>query len=339
MDALSHALLAFILGQALQLDTNLQLVLIVSSVSLDIDALSIPSREAAFRTHRGPLHSIFAALAASLLIATGYTIFMRLPIQTLFTIVPICLAGLSTHLLLDLFTTGNMTALWPFSRKNFALNLTHFFDPPFLGVLILAALLIIYTKTDVKLIQIIAVVAVTFLALGLGVRYHEKALATNIVKGLDNGAASGIVSLPTIRPDRWWTVRKTPFQSGYRYEIYQVDTVGNKILSKDTEESPYTDYSDSVQPPIDSPQKAVAYSKRDRRITASINKFLLPAVSITPSNEESTWQVFWYDALTHMSKGKRRGILAHVKVDGTITIKTHRRLSVSPPSDSSLQSN
>ena len=322
MDVFSHALLGFILGQALQLDTTLQLVLIVSSISLDIDALSIRSREAAFRSHRGPLHSVLAAIAASLLIATGYTISMRLPIQTVLTVVPICLMGLSSHLLLDLFTTGSMTALWPFSRRNFSLNLTHFFDPTFLGALILAALLIIYTKTDVNLTQIIAAVAVALLALSLGVRYYEKNRAANIVRGLDNGVASEILSLPTIRPDRWWAVRKTPFENGYRYEIYQIDSTHNKILGKDSVESPYINYSGPAQPPIDSPAKAIAYSKEDRRINAFADKFLLPAASITPSNQDSSWEVFWYDAFTHASKGERQGILVHVRVDGTITIET-----------------
>ncbi len=324
MDVFSHALLGFILGQALQLDTSVQLVLIVSSISLDIDALSIRSREAAFRSHRGPLHSILAAIAASLMIATGYTVFMRLPIHAVFTVVPICLSGLSSHLILDLFTTGSMTALWPFSRKNFALNLTHFFDPTFLGALILAALLIIYAKTDVNLIQAITAVVVAFLALNLGIRYYEKNRAANFAKGLDEGTASEVLSLPTIRPDRWWTVRKTPFENGYRYEIYRIDSTRNKILGKDSVESPHINYSGPAQPPIDSPQKAVACSKKDRRINASISKLLLTAANVVPSNDDDTWQVFWYDAFTHISKGERRGILANVRVDGTITIELVR---------------
>jgi len=247
---------------------------------------------------------------------------MRLPIQTAFTIIPICLTGLASHLLLDLFTTGSMTALWPFSRKNFALNLTHFFDPTILGALILATLLIIYTKTDVNLIHIIAAAAVAFLASSLGVRQYEKNRATNFVKGLDKGTDSEVASLPTIRPDRWWTAKKTPFENGYRYEIYQIDSARNKILGKDSVESPYINYTGPAQPPIDSPAKAIAYSKKDRRINAFVDKFLLPAASITPSNQDSTWKIFWYDAFTHASKGEHQGILVHVGVDGTITIET-----------------
>ncbi|UCC28421.1 MAG: metal-dependent hydrolase [Candidatus Bathyarchaeota archaeon] len=328
MDVLSHALLGFIIGQALQLDTSLQLVLIASSISLDIDALSIRGREAAFRSHRGPLHSILAAIAASLLIATGYTILMHRPMPTVFTVVPICFAGLSSHLLLDLFTTGNMTALWPFSRKNLALNLTHFFDPIFLGALILAAFLIINTKTDVNHIQTIATVAVAFLALGLGVRHYEKNRTANFVKGLDKGTAFEIVSFPTIRPDRWWSVKKIPFENGYRYEIYRIDSAHNKILGKDSVESPHIDHTGPAQPPIDSPRKAIACSKRDKRVKASVDKFLLPAASITLSNEDSTWEVFWYDVFTHIGKEESHGILARIKVDGKITIETRQTTTI-----------
>ena len=337
MDALSHALLGFIAGQALQLDPNLQLILIISSVSLDIDALSIQSPEAAFRTHRGPLHSILAAMVASLLIATGYTVFMRLPTTNLVSVVPICLAGLLGHVLLDVFTTGSIAALWPFSRRNFALNLTHFIDPTLLAALIVAALIIIYTKTNVSAIQLVAGSALAFLALNFGARYYEKNAAAKIVKGLEDGATSEIMSLPTIRPDRWWTVRKTPFESGCRYEIYRVDPFRNRILDKDTVESPYTHYSGPAEPPIDSPQKAVARSKKDKRISATVDKFVLPAVSITHSKEDQ-WQVFWHDAFTYAVKREHRGILAHVRVDGTITIEARWPLTTRPRNNSPVKS-
>jgi len=337
MDVFSHALLGFILGQALRLDTNLQLILIVSSVSLDVDALSIRSREAALQTHRGPLHSILTALLASLLIATGYTILMRLPATTLLSVIPICLAGLLSHLLLDVSTTGGITALWPFSKKNIALNLTHYIDPTLSGTLFLAALIIISLKTDITAVQIVAAIAVTFLILTSGVRYYEKNAATKIIKRLNNGVAPQIMSLPTIRPDRWRTIRKTPFENGYRYEMYRIDSIHNRILSKDNVESPYVNYSGSAEPPIDSPLKAVACSKRDKRISASIDKFLLPAAKITPLNDGNTWQVFWYDAFTHMSRGERRGISANVRTDGTITVDAGWTHMTQPSSSLSLK--
>jgi membrane-bound metal-dependent hydrolase YbcI (DUF457 family) len=338
MDALSHALLGFILGQALQLDGNLQLLLIVSSISLDIDAISIRSPEAAFRSHRGPVHSILAALLASALISAGYAIFMRLPTTALFSVILICLTGVFSHLIIDLPATGNMAALWPFSKRNFAFNLTYFLDPTLLAALLVAALILIYTKTDASAIQLVAGSALAFLALNFGARYYEKNAATKIVKGLDDGATSEIVSLPTIRPDRWWTIRKTPFESGRRYEIYRVDPFRNRILDKDSVESPYIDYKGPAEPPIDSPQKAVACSKKDKRISASVDKFVLPAVSVTSSKEDDTWQVFWHDAFTYAVKREHRGILAHVRVDGTITTEARWSLTTRPRNSSPVKS-
>ena len=338
MDVFSHLLLGFILGQALGLDTNLQLILIVSSVSLDIDALPIRSREAVLRTHRGPLHSVLVALLASLAIATGYTFFMHLPATTLLSVILICLAGLLSHLLLDVSTTGGITALWPFSRKNIALNLTHFIDPTFLVTLLIAALSIIVLKTDTTAVRIVAAAAVTFLTLTSGVRYCERNAATKIIKRLGNGVATEIVSLPTLRPDRWWTIEKIHFESGHRYEIYRVDSFRKKILDKDTVESPYTHYSGPADPPIDSPQKAIACSKKNERISATVDGFVLPAVSINHSKEDDTWQVFWHDAFTYAVKREQRGILAHIKVDGTITTEA-RWPHTTPPRDSSQVKN
>ena len=338
MDALSHALLGFIAGQALQLDPNLQLLLIISSVSLDIDALSIQSPEAAFRTHRGPIHSILAAIVASLLIATGHTIFTGLPLANLASTVLICLTGTLSHVFLDVFTMGSMTALWPISRRNFALNLTHFLDPTVLAALIIAALIMTYTKTDTSAIQLVAGVALAFLALNFGARYYEKNAAAKTVKGLDNDATSEIISLPTIRPDRWWAVKKTPFESGYSYEIYRVNPFRNKILDKDTVESPYTHYNGPAEPPIDSPQKAVARSKKDKKISATVDKFVLPAVSIHHSKEDNTWQVFWHDAFTYAVKREHRGILTHIKVDGTITTEARWLFTTRPRNSSQVKS-
>lgn len=263
---------------------------------------------------------------------------MRLPITSLVSVVPICLAGLLSHIFLDVFTTGSITALWPFSRRNLAFNLSHFLDPTLLVALLVAALIIIYTKTDASAIQLVAGSALAFLALNFGARCYEKKAATKIVKGLDDGATSEIVSLPTIRPDRWWTIRKTPFESGRRYEIYRVDPFRNRILDKDSVESPYIDYKGPAETPIDSPQKAVACSKKDKRISASVDRFVLPAVSVTHSKEDDTWQVFWHDAFTYAVKREHRGILAHVRVDGTITMEARWPLTTRPRNSSPVKS-
>ncbi len=322
MDAFSHLLLGFILSQALRLDGNLQLVLIVSSISLDIDGVST-SPEAAFRSHRGPLHSILAALLASTIVSLGYMIFMHLQ-TTALLVIPVSFAGFLSHVVLDMVTTGNMAALWPFSKRDFALNLTYYIDPTNLGALTIAALLAIYTRSDVSANRIVATATIAFLTASFGLRLYVKQAATKLIKRLDTDGASKIVALPTLRPDRWWIIRKTPFENEYSYEVYRIDPIYRRILSKDAVQSPYTSYSDPVEPPIDSPQKAVAHTRKDKRIGGSIEKFVLPKADVTTSSDRNTWQVFWYDAFTQGNKAKHRGIQANVRIDGTITIEARR---------------
>ena len=314
---MSHGLLGFVVGQALQLDTNTQIILIISSVILDIDGISIPRWEAYFQFHRGPLHSFLGAILVSLLIGTVYAFLMRLPAKVFISIVLICLGGSFSHIFLDLLTTGSrMAVLWPFSSKKVVFDITHFFDPIFLGVLLLASVFIIYVKNDVRMIQIATIVAIVLLTVNFGVRLHcKREAAIETVKELNVDTDSKVVPFPTLRPDRWWVAVKTPFENGYHYEIYSVDSIGNKILSHNSVKSPFIDYCGLAKPTIDSPQEAVAFSKRDGRVSAFIEKSRLPAVNVTLSDDGNAWQVFWYDIFTQLSEGVFRGITVKVEID------------------------
>lgn len=319
MDPFSHGLLGFVLGQALVLDGNAQIMLILSSVVLDIDAISIPGWEASFRFHRGPLHSILGAMLASLTISAGYTVLLRFPATAFIPIVLVCLGGSFSHVFLDLLTIGNVAVLWPFSRKRVALDLTHFVDPIFLGVLLLASVLIVYVTNDVKMIYIVTIVAIALLTVNFGLRYYERDTAIETIKRLNVDTDSEVVPLPTFRPDRWWVTAKKPFENGYRYEIYGVDSSGSKILSHSTVESPFADYCDPAEPPIDSPQKAIACSRTDSRASAFIEKSRLPAVNVTLPGDGKTWHVFWYDIITQLSERVLRGIIVKVQFNGRVT--------------------
>jgi inner membrane protein len=153
MDFFSHLLLGFVLGQALQLDGSVQVILIVSSVILDIDAISIRGCEASFGFHRGPLHSILSAILFSLLIGTVYIFFTRLSATIFISVVSICLGGLLIHIFLDLLTSGGIKVLWPFSTEKFTLNLTHFVDPIIFVVLLITSILIAFVNFNVNVIR------------------------------------------------------------------------------------------------------------------------------------------------------------------------------------------
>ena len=238
MDFFSHLLLGFVLGQALQLDGSVQIILIVSSVILDVDAISIRGWKTSFGFHRGPLHSILSAILFSLLIGMIYSFSMHLPVTVFISVVSICFAGLLIHIFLDLLTSGGIKVLWPFSSEKFTLNLAHFVDPIIFGVLLITSILIALLNYNINIIRTVAILATALLTVNFGVRCYERNAAIKTVKQLNPRARSETVALPTIRPDRWSVIAKTPFENGYRYEMYSVDSVRKNILSKTTVESP-----------------------------------------------------------------------------------------------------
>jgi len=314
MDLFSHGLLGFVFGQALRLNPGAQTILIISSAILDIDAIRT-RRSAWFQFHRGPLHSFLGATLVSLAISTAYAVLVRLAAEGFISIVLICIGGSFSHIFLDLLTPRSMAVLWPFSNRKIAFDLTHFVDPIVLGVLLLASISIVYVKNDVQLIQIATIVATVLLTANFGVRYYGRTSAIETVKRLNLDINPKVVSLPTLRPDRWWVAVKTPFENGYCYEIYSVASLGNKILSKRTVKSPFVDYRGQAEPPVDSLQEAVACSKRDKQVCAFIEKSRLPAAKVTFSDDGGTWQVFWYDVFTHLSEGVFRGVTVRIEMD------------------------
>ncbi len=317
MDTISHALVGYVAGKGLWLDKKLLMILVASCSVLDLDTFAgIVGWETVFGFHRGPVHSFFFASLISLSMAAAYTGYMRTSARTFVSVLLMCLGGFYSHLFLDLATPWGTEVLWPFVTKRVTLSLTPFLDPLFFAVL-LSAFILIYVKKNPKTIRIIAIAALLLLTINFGFHYYEKVVAAHTVKELYT-ANPEMMSVPAIWPDEWWVVVKVPFEDGYVYELYQVNSFDEKVLTKTRVESPFMNYSGLNEPPIDSPEKAVEYSKRDEKVTSFLEKTFLPAVEVTYT--DGTWHVFWYDMFSRMNEGRvHRGVIAIVSKDGTLT--------------------
>jgi len=279
MDLFSHAFLGFIFGQALQLDSNAQIILLC------------------------------------------------LPAETFVSIVLICLGATFAHIFLDLFTTGSMAVLWPFSSERIAFYLSYFFDPVSFAVLLLASILVVYVK-NTEMIQAVMIVTIVLLTMNFGMRHYTRNAAIETIRMRDRTQASAdppprVVSMPTLRPDRWWIVVETTLDEVYNHEVYKVDSIDNRILSHISVKNPLIDYNDLAKPtrthPVASPQEAIAYSKRDKQVITFIEKSCLPLVNVTLSNDGNSWQVFWYDLFERLS-GVFRGVMVRVEFDGIVVV-------------------
>lgn len=321
IDIFSHAFLGFVIGHSLQLDKKKRTILIISCIIPDIDSVSIIfGWETLFQFHRGPLHSFLFAVLGSLAIGMVYTGWLRVrkssfSAREFLFIVFICLGGILSHLFLDLCTPWTTQVLWPFSREGITFDLTSFFDPLFLVVLFLTSAFIIYTKKG-KIVQVAAVAALLVVGANFGVRYYEKGEALLAVEEMYSGNMNMMV-MPTYRPDRWWVVVTVLLENGYTYEIHNADSVHHKIVSSRTLE-PFPMYTGLAEPPIESPEEAAAYSKKDKKVSAFIEKYRLPAFTVTC--EDSVWHVVWYDVSTGLSGRISHGIVVTVAPDGTLTV-------------------
>lgn len=312
MDTFSHAILGFVMGHALRLDKKTRMTLLLSCVILDADVLAgVLGWRVLFQFHRGPVHSFVIAAVVALVMALVY-VYMRLPLKFL-SISVVCLLGVYSHLFLDLLTPWSTDVLWPFSTRGVTLSITPFFDPLFFGILGVAFLLIAYAKSDKK-IQLIAVAALIIVLVSFGARVYEKNAAISLVQ-----PPADVIAEPNLNPGEWWVAVTIPQNDGYIYKIYNVNAMTNEIGSVTTLESPFINYKGPAEPPIDSPEKAVAYSRENETVKTFLERATLPAVKVT---YDGRWYVFWYDASMEMGErgGHGMGIMATVDEDGTLVV-------------------
>ena len=299
------------MGQGLHLDRKKHIFFIIACVFPDFDSISlIGGFDAWHQFHRGPVHSFPVILLASLVLMVIYHIIVHPPRREL-SILALFFGGMSSHLILDLLTPWKIPVLWPFSGEKISYNLTFFFDIVFFIVFFIAVLFMLQYRTQ-KRARVIMISAILLVSINFGVRYYERNTALDTI-GEHEGE---IIPMPTLRLDRWWIFVMTPSDSGYSYDIYEVDSFSRKILSSKTVESLFTGYKGSCEPPIDSPEKAVAYSRKDKTVKAYVDGLYLPAVTV--SHTDGTWTLFWYDVSTEVIGNLSGGISVMIDEDGTI---------------------
>jgi membrane-bound metal-dependent hydrolase YbcI (DUF457 family) len=311
VDFFSHLFLGFVGGQGLHLDKKKHIFFIIACIFPDFDSISlIAGFDAWYQFHRGPLHSFPVIMGASFILAVLYHLLVHPPRKDAM-LFPLCLAGMSSHLILDLITPWRIPVLWPFSAEKISYNLSYFFDVVFFTVFLIAVILVIKYRNQKKT-RVILVSALLLVSINFGIRFHEKQAAIDTLT--DHG--NEIIPMPTLRLDRWWIFTVTPADSGYIYDIYEVNSLSKNVLNNTTVESPFVRYEGPAEPPIDSPEQAVFYSKKDKTVGTYVDGLYLPAVTV--ENADGIWYVFWYDVSSEVIGTLSGGISITMNEDGTI---------------------
>jgi len=298
-------------GRGLYLDPKKHIFFIIACIFPDFDSISlIAGFDAWYQYHRGPVHSFPVIIGASLVLTLLYHLIVHPPKKEII-VFPLYFLGMSSHLILDLLTPWKIPVFWPFSLEKISYNLTYFFDIIFFVVFLGAVILVVTYRTHKKA-RFILVGALLLVSVNFGVRYYEKQAAIDTITDQGNE----MISMPTLRPDRWWIFVVTPSDSGYTYEIYEVDSASRIIVTMTTVESPFIGVNGLVTPPLDSPEEAVFYSKKNTTVKAYVEGLYLPAVTV--EREEGVWKIFWYDVSTEVIGTLSGGILVTIDENGTI---------------------
>ncbi|MBU7013231.1 MAG: metal-dependent hydrolase [Theionarchaea archaeon] len=318
MDLISHGLVGIVIGRGLNLDKKSWVLFVAACMLPDFDGVSILGGiDAVFQYHRGVTHSIVGVIVGALVLGLLYLV-MTVQLsnfQKNKVLLMLCLfmIGAFGHLFLDLLTPWSMAIRWPFSDSRTVFDITSFFDPVFFAIFLLAAVVGHYRK-DRKTVKVLAVVSLCLVATFFGIRYYEKGVALATVQ---KEAGEEGYGLPTALPHIWSVVVQREDEKARIYYIYTVNTLSQSILETRTVET--LPLLDTVSdPPVDTPEKAVSYSRKDEKIQAFLAKARLPAVVVTQVGEEN-WQVLWYDAFMG-NETRHSGITALIGEDGTITV-------------------
>jgi membrane-bound metal-dependent hydrolase YbcI (DUF457 family) len=99
----------------------------------DIPAYIFPPTSIGYFLHRAYTHSFILAIFYSLIPVLVWKLFRpSLSRRDFLTFWLFCLIGFCSHIFLDLITTFGTAIFFPLSRRNFALDIFHEFDPAFM---------------------------------------------------------------------------------------------------------------------------------------------------------------------------------------------------------------
>lgn len=196
MDPVTHAVIGLVLGSQaggeLALTNGILMATALGAVAPDFDIVAQLWGDVAYlKQHRGISHSL-PGLALLSLVLGGIMTFLY-PGAGFWALVSWTFLGALSHSCLDLFNSYGVGILWPFNKKRWTANLLMIFDP----VLIIIALIVLFTKPTVPLSLGALFTAASYLGSRAFMRYRAKSI---ILKRLQTKYSQvEVVVLPSLR--------------------------------------------------------------------------------------------------------------------------------------------
>ncbi len=242
MENVTHSLTGFFLSHAglNRFTPHATFLLILAANAPDIDIVTLAGGGLQyFHFHRHLTHSVFIApfLAAALVALFQLGLFvLRRPRMPWLPACLVCLAGVASHLLLDLTNNYGIRLFLPFSGRWFAADICAIYDVWILGIFLFCLVAPFLSNLVGGEIgassrrrfpsRVFPSIALCFLLLYDGGRYvlHQRALAILDARQYEGAPAVRVAAFPEpATPLRWHGVAETATS----YRLYDLDVLGD----------------------------------------------------------------------------------------------------------------
>jgi len=280
----------------------------------DFDVLWFPiGMRYTIARHRGVSHSISFVVIATIILAAIFAPIIRVNFFIL------CLIGIISglsHICLDVLTTIGIPVFWPFSKRELHLDLERAINPYFMGLSIFLIIFLFQLRV-IKFNYTIYLQIVTIITISIILYYLVKLILKSYIHISFSTPSFKIHGLPTAGLYNWILVGKNE-KNGKMNIKYCKYNLTSRYKPKFRYFS--FDYTKNPKLPLDSTEKAKAYTYHLREVNKFIAKFKYPLAEVLKKRVEHGWTVFWFP-LELMSLNRAIAIRVDLETDGKYKTK------------------
>jgi inner membrane protein len=317
MDIFTHMFFAYLINfgiGTLKYNEYAMVFGIALGVISDFDVLWYPiGLRYSIARHRGISHSITFIVIATIILAAIFAPIINVDFFVLCLIG--ILSGLS-HLCLDVLTTIGIPVFWPFSKSEVHLDLERAINPYFLGISIFL-IIFLFQLRAIRFNYQIYLQLITIITASIIFYYIAKLILKLYMQISYSTPEFKIRGLPTAGLFKWFLVGRKIEDGNIRLKYCKYN-----LLSGHKPKFWFFSHSASnnARPPLDSIEKAKAYTFNLKEVKKFIAKFKYPLAEVLSGQAGRKWTVYWFP-LELMGLNRAFAIKIELDADGKYSTK------------------
>jgi inner membrane protein len=317
MDIFTHWFFTYLItfgAQTLRINEYAMVFGIVLGIIPDFDILWYPiGRKFPIWRHRGASHSILFIIIETMILSFIFAPIINVNFVVLFVIG--LFSGLG-HICLDVLTTIGIPVFWPFSKRGIHLDLERAINPYFMGVSIFM-IIFLFQLRAIRFDYSIYLILINVIIASIILYYLSKLIIKLYIQSKHSTINFKIRAIPTAGLFNWYLVGKNVDTGKFRLKYCRYNMIRDKFPNFRYFSC---DLSLSTKPPLDTTEKAKAYTYNLAEVRSFIEKFKYPLAEVEQNKTGEQWTVFWFP-LELMGLNRAMAIQVDIKADGAYKTK------------------